>query len=272
MSFRYALCSEVYKLPVEETLRRVSAIGFDGLEVAPFTIAESVDDISPARRAEIRRVAEGEGVEIAGLHWLLVSPKGLHVTTPDAKVRRRTSEYLVSLVHCSADLGGKALVLGSPKQRSLEPGDDPAAARERAAECLRPVADAARDRSARFLLEPLSPLETNFMNTVEDALSLLSLIDRPEIGYMLDCKAASSMPDGVMGTIARHGRRAGHFHANEPGGLGPGMGQVDFRPILAALRESGYSGWVSTEPFQYEPDPDTVARVALETLRAAAEG
>jgi sugar phosphate isomerase/epimerase len=86
---------------------------------------------------------------------------------------------------------------------------------------------------------------------------------------MLDCKAMSGMPEGIIGTIRRHGKSAGHFHANEPGGLGPGMGEVEFGPILAALEESGFGGWVSCEPFSYEPDPETVARRALETLRAA---
>jgi sugar phosphate isomerase/epimerase len=79
------------------------------------------------------------------------------------------------------------------------------------------------------------------------------------------------MPNGIIGTIGEHGKTAGYFHANEPGGLGPGMGELDFRPILSALRQSGYEGWISAEPFNYEPDPDTVARTALETLRKAAE-
>ena len=87
---------------------------------------------------------------------------------------------------------------------------------------------------------------------------------------MLDCKAMSSMPEGIEGTILRHGKEAGHFHANQPDGKGPGMGEVEFQPILSALEESGYEGWVSTEPFDYKPDPMTVARTALNTLREAA--
>lgn len=272
MSFRFSFCSEVYKLPIEETIRRIARIGFDGVEIAPFNVAESVDDVPASRRGEIRRVAEGEGVEIVGLHWLLVSPKGLHLSTRDDAVRSRTVDYLVSLVGFCADLGGKVLIFGSPKQRSVEAGDDIVGARERAAEALRRVAPACRERGTRLLLEPLHPAETNFVNTVEEAALVLDRVGCPEIGYMLDCKAMSGMPEGVTGTIARHGKAAGHFHANEPGGLGPGMGTVAFRPILEALRQSGYAGWVSTEPFSYEPDPDTVARTALETLRQAAGG
>jgi sugar phosphate isomerase/epimerase len=269
-TFKFALCSEVYRTPIEETIRRAAAIGFDGLEIAPFNVASSVDDVSPARRAELRQAAAGHGIEIIGLHWLLVSPPGLHLTTPDDAVRRRTVSYLHSLARFCADLGGAFLVLGSPQQRNLQPGDDPQAAFGRAAEGLRSVAGACKDLGVHLLLEPLNPAETNFLKTVEEALELARAIDSPAVGYILDCKAMSGMPRGIAGTIAEHGAAAGHFHSNEPGGKGPGMGDLDFRPILAALRKSGYRGWVSTEPFDYTPDPDTVARTALETLRAAA--
>ncbi len=272
MSFKFALCSEVYDLPIEDTIRRISQIGFQGIEIAPFNVAESVDEVSPIRRAEIRNAADRSGLEIIGLHWLLVSPKGLHLTTPDDSVRRRTFDYLVSLAHFSADLGGTFLVLGSPKQRNLEPGWSVVDATKRARDGLRRVAEACGERGVRLLLEPLNPAETNFLRTVEEARSLAMEIDHPSVGYILDCKAMSGMPKGIVGTIAEHAKTAGHFHANEPTGLGPGMGAVDFKPILGALSESGYSGWVSTEPFDYKPDSYTVARTALRALQEACGG
>ncbi|MBI4601109.1 MAG: sugar phosphate isomerase/epimerase [Planctomycetes bacterium] len=269
MPFKLALCSEVYRLPIEETIRRVARLGFDGIEIAPFNVAESVDEVPAARRREIREVAQGEGIEVVGLHWLLVSPKGLHLTTPDDAVRARTVRYLESLVRFCADLGGRLLVLGSPKQRNVAAGESHAAARARAVEGLRAVADVCAERGVDLLLEPLNPAETNFLQTVEEAQALAGDIGRERVGYILDTKAMSGMPRGIIGTIREHGKGAGHFHANEPGGLGPGMGEVAFGPILSALASSGYQGWVSTEPFHYEPDPDTVARTALETLREA---
>ena len=141
----------------------------------------------------------------------------------------------------------------------------------RFAEGIRAVAGVCADRDVRLLLEPLNPSETNILQTVEEARALAERISHPQIGYLLDCKAMSGMPKGIIGTIEEHGETAGHFHANEPSGLAPGMGNLDFRPILAALKDSGYEGWISAEPFNSEPDPDTVARTALETLRSAAE-
>ena len=124
----------------------------------------------------------------------------------------------------------------------------------------------------RLLLEPLHPAETNFLQTVEEALDLAGEIDHPSVGYILDTKAMSGMPRGVVATIEKYGRGAGHFHANEPSGLGPGMGTMDFGPVIGALAATGYHGWVSAEPFRYEPDSETVARTALATMRLASEG
>ena len=268
---RFAICSEVWKTPIEETIRRAADLGFDGIEIAPFNVAADIQDVPPARRKEIRAIAADAGIEIVGLHWLLVSPPGLHLTAPDPFLRQRTCHYLAALVHFCADLGGKLLVLGSPKQRSVAEGIGTEDAWCWAAEGLREVAETAGERRVRLLIEPLGPKETNFINTVEEALRLARRIDHPQVGYHLDVKAMSTMPEGIEGTLRRWGLGAGHFHANEPGGLGPGMGTMNFRPIIQALRESGYLGWVSTEPFDYGPDPDTVARTALKTLREAGE-
>ena len=269
MPYRLALCSEVYKLPVEDTIRRVAEIGFEGIEIAPFQLADSVHEVSSAQRAELRNVARDAGIEVIGLHWLLVAPKGLHLTSPDASIRRKTFDYLIALAQLCADLGGKFLVLGSPKQRNIAPGGSHTDARDHTVTGLRGVGKACGQLGVKLLIEPLHPAETNFIQTVEEAISLASDIGEPAVGYIIDCKAMSGMPRGIVGTILEHGKTAGHFHANEPSGLGPGMGDVSFLPILSALAKSGYEGWVSSEPFNYEPDADTVARTALVTLSKA---
>lgn len=267
----YALCSEVFKTPIEETIRSIASIGFDGIEIAPFNVAESIDDVPASRRAALRRLAADAGIEIVGLHWLLVSPAGLHITTPDDAVRRRSWEYVKSLARFCADIGGKVLVLGSPVQRNLVAGDALPDAMARAADGLAELVPFLSDARVRLLLEPLHPAQTSFLDSIEDAIRLARKVDHPQVGYILDTKAMSGFADGILGSIRKYGQGAGHFHANQPDGLGPGMGDFDFRPVLRALHDVHYLNWISCEPFDYRPDAETVARTALLTLREAEE-
>ena len=270
--YRLAVCNELWgDTPIEEVFERAASLGYEGVEIAPFTLAESVEQISAERRRAIRRAAEVCGVQIVGLHWLFVSPPGLHLTTPDESVWQRSAEYLKSLVAFCGDLGGSIMVHGSPKQRNVAPGQDLEDARRRACGALRQAGCVAADCGVTICFEALRPEETNFVNTAEQAMQLVSRVDHPNVGIMLDVKAMSAMPDGIAGTIRRFGGVARHVHANDPSGRGPGMNGIDFGPIMQALRESGFDGWVSVEPFDYQPDADTVARTGIETLRKAME-
>lgn len=270
--FKFAICNEVWgERPIEEVFETAARMGYDGVEIAAFTLAKSVDDIDAARRTDIAAAANRSGVEIVGLHWLLAAPPGLHFTTPDDVVRRRTVDYLKLLVDFCADLGGKVMVFGSPKQRNVEPPNTHQAARARFIEGLCAAAPVCQSRGVTICVEALSTAETNIITTVDEAAALADEADAPGIDIMIDVKAMASMPDGVIGTIRKFGARAKHVHANDPSRHAPGMGDdpADFRPILAALAESGYRGWISVEPFIYDPDPDTVARTAIKTLKAA---
>src|SRR5437868_228773 len=116
---KFATCNEPWKgVPIEEIFRIAARLGYDGVEIAPFTLANDVRDLSPARRKEIVRAAADAGVQIVGLHWLLVSPAGMHITTSDESIRRKTIDYMKALIHFCGDLGGKVMIHGSPKQRN----------------------------------------------------------------------------------------------------------------------------------------------------------
>lgn len=275
---KLATCNEPWNgvASIEEVFRTAARIGFDGVEIAPFTLADHVDEISAARRREIVRAAKDAGVEIVGLHWLFVSPKGLHLTTPDAATRRRTAEYLKSLANFCGDLGGKVMILGSPKQRNIELPTTAGEGWKRTKDVLVSCGDTLAARGVSLCIEALAPRETNFVQTLDESTRMADEIGHPNIDVMIDVKAMSSMPDGVVGTTQRFGKRARHFHANHPSGKGVGMplsdgegDPIDWAAVLSTLKASGFSGWVSCEPFDYKPDPTTVAETAYRTLKAA---
>lgn len=265
---KFAICNELYEnQDFASVCRSVRAIGYTGLEVAPFTLAPLVTDIPADRRRELKQIAEDVGVEIIGLHWLLAKTTGFHLNHPDASIRRATADYLREQVRLCADMGGDLMVFGSPMARKILPGVSETDAYEFAADTLRQITSMLAERGVHFCLEPLSPAETDFMRTAEEADRLRRLIDHPNVCLHLDVKAMSSESIPIPELIARFTPVTGHFHANDKNLRGPGMGDVDFTPIFQALWDAGYDKWVSVEVFDYKPDPETIARDSLTYMK-----
>jgi sugar phosphate isomerase/epimerase len=274
---KFALCNEMFgDRSFADTFSTIRKLGYTGVEIAPFTFA-SGDEAFDARRVpaelivDVRTMAEDAGLEIVGLHWLLAKTEGFYLTSPDPTVRRRTGEYLGALAEVCAGLGGKIMVLGSPKQRNLLPGVDYDDAEAYAAEVLHTAIGICASLDVTIGLEPLGPAEGDFLLNAKAGIRLVEMVGSPHCKLHLDVKAMSS-EDRPIPEIIRDCRQwLVHFHANDPNLLGPGMGEVDFRPIFAALKEINYTGWVSVEVFKYEPSPDEIARRSIEYMRRIAE-
>ncbi|HEY3284535.1 MAG TPA: sugar phosphate isomerase/epimerase family protein [Armatimonadota bacterium] len=269
MPIRFALCNEVLRgWDWPRICRFAAEVGYDGLEVAPFTLSETPHLTSPQERSELRREAEAAGVRISGLHWLLVTPAGLHLTHPDEGIRARTSEFLRSMAGYCADLGGEFMVLGSPNQRSLLEGVTEELAHPYLMDALRLVLPELERRKVTLCLEPLPATETNFLNTMEEATQLASAVGSQWVRVVADVKSLCS-EGSPCDLIRRYANSIAYVHANDRNRRGPGFGDVDFKPIGQALADISYEGWVSVEPFDYSPDPATIARQSLENLRTA---
>jgi sugar phosphate isomerase/epimerase len=267
---KFAICQELFEnWDWERQCRFIAEVGYQGIEVAPFTLAPRITDLSAQTRQTLRKQAADHGLQIIGLHWLLAKTTGLHLTSGDAACRRATADYLVELGRACADLGGDLLVFGSPAQRSLEPGVARGQGMDRAAEVLCGCLPALAERGVKLCLEPLTPKETNFLNTCADAVELIDRVGSPNLLLHQDVKAMLSERDPIPELIARYAPRVGHFHANDGNLLGPGMGPTDFVPIFRALVESNYRGWVSVEVFDYSPGCERIARESLSNMRAA---
>jgi sugar phosphate isomerase/epimerase len=265
---RYAICNETFEgWDHARVCQFVRELGYTGLEIAPFTLAPRITDVPAARRKELRKQAEDCGLTILGLHWLLAKTEGLHLTSPDEAVRKRTAEYLVELGRCCRDLGGDLMVFGSPAQRRVPAGKTKADAAELAADTFGRAMPAIADCGVKVCLEPLAPPEADFLNTCAEAVDLLDRVRHPNFVLHLDVRAMSADEAPIPELIHRHIGRTGHFHANDPNKRGPGFGNVDFVPIFKALREHKYAGWVSVEVFDYSPDPETIARDSIAYMR-----
>lgn len=267
---KFAICNEMFgDWPWEKGLELARSIGYTGVEVAPFTLGSSAYDISAQTREAYRKAVQESGMEVIGLHWLLAKTEGYHLTTRDESVRRKTSLYLKELIKLCSDLGGSVMVLGSPLQRNFPSDMTHDQAMENAADVLRPLHNDLVNHGVAIAIEPLGPVEGNFLNTASDGVQLVDMIQSPSVRLHLDVKAMSSEAIPIDQIVRDNAHYMIHFHANDANRLGPGMGEIDQRPIFKALKDIQYQGWVSVEVFDYSPGIEYILKQSWDGMQKA---
>jgi sugar phosphate isomerase/epimerase len=251
---KFGICNEIFQEwnDFARMCDYIKDVGYDGVEIAPFTFADNVNDISTQTRSEIVARAKESDIEIIGLHWLLVGPDGMHITTDDESVRDTTVQYLKDLVDCCGELGGTRMIFGSPKQRNIAEGQSYEQAFSNARGVFEQILPKLDEYGITFCMEQLSTEETNFCHTAEQTVELIDAIDHPKFQLLLDTKAMVDEPLGRAGCIKKYAKYLKHYHANDVNLKGPGFGDVDFAPIFEALKEIDYDQYVSVEVFDFE--------------------
>lgn len=266
--FRHATCNEAFeKRAFADVCKVVKKAGYTGIEIAPFTLAEDPAAIPAGKRKEYRDIMQSEGLAFAGLHWLMVSPKGLHVTTPDAALRKKSWNYVRGLIDLCADLGPDGvMVFGSPQQRSATGGLSPAQATRHFVDGLAAIAPRAAERGVKVLIEALPTGQCNVVTTLDEAAALVKQINHPGIWTMFDTHNAVNEVEPHAVLVERHFDLIRHVHVNEMDGKHCGKGNYDFKPVLAVLKRRNYQGWVSLEAFDFSFGADTIVTESLRYL------
>lgn len=266
-----ALCNEVLRtLPLKQQCEVAARLGYDSLELAPFTLGVEPHRLKSTEQRSLRQLITNAGLGVIGLHWLLVSPPGLSITSADSGIRAATLEVLRGLVLLCAELGGRVLIHGSPEQRKITAADDPLEARKRAIEAIVLASEQAAEAGLVYCLEALPSTSTNFVNTIQEAVEIVNAVGSPALRTMIDtCAAAATESQSIPDLIDRWvpAGLIGHVQLNDRSGRGPGQGNDDFAPVFGALMRTGYAHGVSIEPFIYEPDGPTCAARAIGYVR-----
>jgi len=271
--FKQAICNEMYeKRPLKDVVNSIRQIGYEGIEIAPFTLAEKPSDISAARRREYRDTIPSAGLGFVGLHWLMVSPKGLHVTTPDRDLRVRSWRHIDDLIDLCADLGDHGvMVFGSPVQRGTTDGINRDDAMKNYVEGLAGVTPHAAARGVTILVEALPKNQCDVINSLEEAVAIVKQIDSPAVRTMFDIHNAVDEVEPHAALVDRYFDLIRHVHINEMDGRHPGTGDYDFKPLFEVLRRRDYKRWVSLEVFDFKPGAEKIAADSLRFIETEIE-
>ncbi len=273
MSFRHAICNEAFdKWDFAESCRVMKRLGYQGIEIAPFTLAEDPVDLTIERRREVRDIIVSEGLRFVGLHWLMVSPKGLHVTTPDETLRARSWQHIRNLIDLCADLGPDGvMVFGSPKQRGSVDGLTIAEATKNYVDGLASVAVQAEERGVKLLIEALPVEQTDVVLTLDEAVMHVKSIGSPAIATMFDTHNAVDEVEPHADLVEKHFEWIRHVHVNEIDGRHPGTGNYDFVSVFRKLNQLNYQGWISMEAFDFTPGAEVLAAESIQYLNRRIE-
>ena len=268
MTFRHSTCNEAFeKWPFADACKAIKRIGYTGIEIAPFTLAERPADITAAQRREYRDIMQSEGLAFVGLHWIMVSPKGLHVTTPDAALRERSWQHIHDLIDLCADLGPDGvMVFGSPKQRSTTGGLTREQATRNYIDGMAGIAPHAAERGVTVLVEALPVDQSDVVQTLAEAVGIVREIASPGVGTMFDVHNAINETEAHDALVDRWFDEIRHVHVNELDGKHCGAGTYDFKPVLATLARREYRGWISLEAFDFSFGAERLVEESLRHL------
>ena len=266
--WRYALCNEMFEgWPLNKIAETGVELGYLGMELAPYTLGSLVTEFSSAQRAQMCRDVENAGMQIMGLHWLLAETP-FQLNSPDGDLREATALYLLDQIDFCVDLGGEVLTFGSPRQREPIGGYPEDEAWKWTVEVMRRCGQRSQERGVVFCIEPL--MGNKLVAGVEEAARLVNNVDHPGFQMMVDCRSMGKDDRwSVADQIKSVWPLFKHVHVNDPNSQGPGMGDLDFVPILRTLKELGFDGWLSLEAGDLALGPERISRESMANMKAA---
>ncbi|MCA9000208.1 MAG: sugar phosphate isomerase/epimerase, partial [Planctomycetaceae bacterium] len=188
----------------------------------------------------------------------------LSLTSPDAEVRQRAHDFVVSMINFGGEFGTPAII-GSMQGR-WTPDVGKEATLQLLADQLSSLGEAAKQAGTPLVYEPLNRYETNLCNTMADGVRLIENHEIPHVVLLADLFHMNIEETSIAQGLRDGGGHIGHVHFVDSNRRPAGCGHMDYTPIAVALKEIGYNGYASAEAFPW-PDPDQAAQKTIETYR-----
>ena len=252
----------VVRVPLENALKILHELGFEGVEL-------SILDPNHLNLKELENILKEYGLEVpalsTGLNYIHY---GFSLSSPSLEKRKAAISRLKDFINLGENLGA-GVIIGLMRGR-LEGKMSKDEAYKYMVEGLREVCNYAENRGVKVFFEPLNRYETELVNTVEEAIKLCKIVGTGALYLLLDTFHMNIEEPVIEDSIIKARGLIGHVHVADSNRYAPGMGHIDFKSVLKALREAGYQGYLSAE-IVIKPDFKTAAKFTLETLKNAEE-
>ncbi|HUY32063.1 MAG TPA: sugar phosphate isomerase/epimerase family protein [Pirellulales bacterium] len=276
---RLAFSSNAYmNFSIEETIGRIAAIGYTGIEILSDVPHAWPAGLLPERKQAIRDCLAQYGLSVSNVNGFMMNavadprqpywhPSWIE---PDPHYRAIRREHTKRALKLAKEIGAQNL--------QTEPGGPLAAGQswEAAAQVfydeLMPCVEVAEHVEVGLLIEPEPGL---MIERFDEYLRFVERIDSPWVGLNFDVGHAYCVGEDPQHWVARMAKHTRHYHFEDIAAtrihqhLVPGRGAIDFDATLAAIAATGYDGWITVELYPYIDDPDAAAREAFQYMTAA---
>jgi protein FrlC len=251
--------------PLDEAIRRIAAIGYDGVEIGCAAPHAWPAYLNKERRAELRNLLEACGLQAVSLLATPGGGPGFNPASPLAEEREATVRYYNEVIDLALDLGAEKVlyiagwqIFGTSRQQAWD----------RSKDCLDRIALHADKKGITIVVEPTAAA-TNLIETADDAMELMRSVGRDNVKVMFDTLHALYRNEIPADYVRVMREDLVHVHVSDSNRVIPGEGRVDWIGLMQALNECGYSGYLTMEIGldSRAADPDQIARTALRYLK-----
>jgi len=269
----YGICNEHFPDgSLSETVRILAEMGYDGVEITPWTVVDSPLEADRETLNAVRETVENAGLEVIGVPRVFAAGDSeYHIGHPEASVRDRTGRYLASIVDLCASIGGSVVIFGSPNQRTVPEGTDSTTVWRNAVETFSDerLLEQLEATDVTLCMEPISPAYTNFVTTTAEAIEFAEDVGHPNVGVALDGFHLARESRPVTECIRDAFQHLEHFHSDGDTGRGAAEGTLEYGPIVETLKDIGYDGYLSLEIHELIFEGGASTLDAVETARSS---
>lgn len=251
--------------PLEETIKRLARIGYDGIEIGAASPHAYPRYLNKERRREIKQVLDDNGIALSSMLPAPGGGPGFNVASPLPEERQHTIEQYKEVIELCADWGGKTVLYVAGWQIY---GTSRKQAWEWSRTALQEIGKTAADYGVTIAVEP-TPTDSNLVESCDDAIEMMEEVGMPNVKLMFDTIHAMYRNEVLTDYVYQMGKNLHHVHISDNDRLPPGAGRGDFVSLAAALKEIGFDGYVTMEIGfnRRDVEPDKVARQAYEYMK-----